>query len=245
MTVLNRFIGLIDGYSHVYQDYREDVLSLFEPCPGAALLDLGCGDGDFTQKIAARIGTSHVWGIDISGGNVEKARAKSIDCRQSTLDQAKLPFEDESFDVICANQVLEHLADTDTLPKEVHRMLKPGGYAVISIPNLASAHNIFSLILGLQPPQTAISDDFDIVMISRRLEKRTDPWPTHRRAFTQEGLRALLQWHGLSVQETKGSGFYPLPSAAARLVLRFDKRHAAYLSVKARKIQPEGARSGK
>jgi SAM-dependent methyltransferase len=245
MTILSRFIGLIDGYSHVYQDYQRDVISLFESCPGAALLDLGCGDGDFTQKIAASIGTSHVRGIDISGGNVEKARAKGIDCRQGTLDQAKLPFEDESFDVICAIQVLEHLSDTDILPGEVHRMLKPGGYAVISIPNLASAHNIFTLILGLQPPQTAISDDFDIVMTSRQLQKRTDPWPTHRRAFTLEGLRALLRWHGLSVQETKGSGFYPLPSAAARLVLRFDKRHAAYLSVKARKIQPEGARSGK
>jgi methionine biosynthesis protein MetW len=239
MSIHNRFFGLLDRCCHVYQDYQKDVISLFEPCPDATLLDLGCGNGEFTQKIAARIGTSHICGIDISGENVKQARAKGIDCRQSNLDQVILPFEDESFDIICANQVLEHLSDTDTLPKEVHRMLKPGGYAVISTPNLAATQNIISLLFGFQPPQTAVSDDFDIYFTSRHLKKRTDPWPTHRRAFTLEGLRAILRWHGLSVQEAKGSGLYPLPSAVARLVLYFNKRYAAYLSMKARKTQPE------
>ncbi len=236
MTVFNHVVKFLDRYCHVYQDYQRDVISLFERNPDARLLDFGCGDGEFTQKIAGKIGTSHVYGIDISGENVERARARGIDCRQSNLDQVKLPFEDESFDIICANQVLEHLADTDTLPGEIYRLLKPGGYAVVATPNLAATQNIFSLLFGFQPPQTAISDDFDIFLTSRHLKKRTDPWPTHRRAFTLEGLCALLQWHGLSAQETKGSGLYPLPSALARLVLRFDKRHAAYITVKARKI---------
>jgi methionine biosynthesis protein MetW len=244
MTVFNRLFSILDRYCHVYRDYQQDVLSLFEPDPGATLLDLGCGNGDFTLKIAARVGASRVYGVDISAENVARARAGGIDCRQSNLDEVGELFSDEAFDIVCANQVLEHLSDTDKLPGEIYRLLKPDGYAVIATPNLAATQNIFSLLLGFQPPQTAVSDDFDIFLTSRHLKKRTDPWPTHRRAFTLEGLQALLRWHGLSVVATKGSGLYPLPSVIARPVLRFEPRHAAYLSVKARKIQPEKRRAG-
>jgi methionine biosynthesis protein MetW len=233
---MNRIVtSLLDRFYHVYPDYQRDVVSLFERDPEARLLDLGCGDGEFTQMIANKIGTDRVCGLDYSAENVARAGASGIDCRRGNLDEFKAPFDDEIFDVICASQVLEHLADTDTLPKEIYRMLKPGGYAVISTPNLAATQNIFALLLGWQPPQTAVSDDFDIFLTSRRLKKRTDPWPTHRRAFTLDGLRALLTWHGLTIEAVKGSGLYPFPSAAARLILPLAKRYAAYITVKARK----------
>jgi methionine biosynthesis protein MetW len=235
MTIIESLMRLLDRFCHVYRDCQEDAISLFETEPGARVLDLGCGNGEFTRRIAAKIGTDRVCGIDYSIENVERARARGIDCRRGNLDEVKAHFDDGSFDVICANQVLEHLADTDMLPDEIYRMLKPGGYAVISTPNLAATQNVFALMLGWQPPQTAVSDDFDIFLTSRHLKKRADPWPTHRRAFTLEGLCALLQWHGLTVETVKGSGLYPLPSAVARFVLRFDKRHASYIVVKARK----------
>ncbi|OGO06823.1 MAG: hypothetical protein A2Y92_01870 [Chloroflexi bacterium RBG_13_57_8] len=231
-------MNLLDRYSHAFEDQRRDVLSLFEANPDAVLLDLGCGSGEFTLEMAAKIGASRICGIDYSEENAARASARGIDCRRCNLDATRAPFGDAGFDVICASQVLEHLADTDTLPKEIYRMLRPGGYAVVSTPNLAATQNILALFTGWQPPQTAVSDDFDIFLTSRRLKKRTDPWPTHRRAFTIEGLCALLRWHGLEIEKVKGSGLYPLPSAVARFVLHFEKRHASYITVKARKKSP-------
>ena len=63
----------------------------------------------------------------------------------------RLPYDDESFDVVCSNQVIEHLARTDNFVSEILRVLRPGGYAVTSTENLASWHNIAALALGWQP----------------------------------------------------------------------------------------------
>lgn len=49
------------------------------------------------------------------------------------------------------NPVIEHLFDTDNFVSESFRILKPGGYTIVSTVNLASWHNIFALILGYQP----------------------------------------------------------------------------------------------
>jgi methionine biosynthesis protein MetW len=235
--MLSRFVQLLQRWGNIDEEYRRVVLSLFEPSPEARFLDVGCGDGEFALKVAERIGTRQVFGLDVARENVERAKARGIDCCEADLER-KLPFEDESFDVVCVNQVIEHLSDTDALAKEVYRVLKPGGYAVTCTPNLAASHNVFFLLLGLQPPQTAVSDDFDLLVTSRRPKKRTDPWPTHRRLFTLEGLTAVFRWHGFSVVRTTGSGWYPLPLPLARWFAQIDKRHAAYLAISTRKNHP-------
>lgn len=53
----------------------------------------------------------------------------------------------------------------------------------------------------------------------------------HRRVFAYRGLVELFEAHGLAVEDVRGAGFYPLPGRIAR----FDPRHAAFLTVKARK----------
>ncbi len=68
------------------------------------------------------------------------------------------PFTDGTFDFVIANQVIEHVTDTDTFIKEVYRILRPGGVCICSTPNLASFHNIFCLILGYQPFTSHVSD---------------------------------------------------------------------------------------
>lgn len=63
------------------------------------------------------------------------------------------------FDLVHANQVIEHLYETDLFIKEIYRILKKGGYAIISTPNLAGLHNIVSLILGKQPFPAHVSNE--------------------------------------------------------------------------------------
>lgn len=245
MSIVTRFVQLLQKWGNVGRENRRDVLSLCEPNPEAKLLDLGCGNGEFTLKVAERIGTGNVFGIDIVKDNVEQAKAKGIDCYQADLDGAKLPFEDESFDAVCANHIIEHVSDTDGFVKEVHRVLKPGGYAVISTPNLAAWHCIVFLLLGWQPHPAQVSDED--VAIGMRFYGATDTpsrktgYPNHRRIFTFRTLKEFVEYHGLKVQKSMGSGMFPLPSPLARLTCTLDKRHATIVSVKACKNYSKGA----
>ena len=170
---------------------------------------------------------------------LDKARAKGIKVHRSDLNE-KLPFEDDTFDVVHANQLIEHLSDTDMFIKEVYRILKASGYLIISTPNLASFHNIICLLFGKQPYPAMVSDEvyvgtFPLPHPAKRSEIDKEPGPGHRRIFTFCALKEILEYHGFVVEKSLGSGFYPLPPPLARVICFLDKRHAVTISMKARK----------
>jgi SAM-dependent methyltransferase len=141
------------------------------------------------------------------------------------------PIESEYADLIHAGQVIEHLSYTDIFIKEIKRVLKPGGYAVISTPNLASWHNVLWLMRGKQPMTCMVSDEMGCSPLEQNMS-----YPQHRRIFTFEGLTNLLEYHGLKVEAVKGAGYYPLPKLCQQVISKLDKKHSAYIVVKARKI---------
>ena len=99
------------------------VLEWLGPKPGEHVLDLGCGDGQLTQRIAAT-GASVV-GVDSSPGMVAAARALGIDAQQGNAES--LPFGSAIFDAVFSNAALHWVRDQDGMMSEVHRVLKPGG----------------------------------------------------------------------------------------------------------------------
>jgi len=112
--------------------------------PGARALDLGCGEGRHVHALyyAAAI---HVVGIDLAFDDVAKARegfehAPDMDPPEgrafslSVGNALRLPFADQSFDLIVCSEVLEHIPNYEAALKEVARVLKPGGQLVISVP---------------------------------------------------------------------------------------------------------------
>jgi ubiquinone/menaquinone biosynthesis C-methylase UbiE len=236
MSVFARLVQLIQKWGNLDEEYRKDVLSLFEPHPDARLLDLGCGDGEFTLRVAEKIGTKRVFGVEMIKDSVDKAAASGIKCYQADFDRAHFPFEDETFDVVCANQVIEHLSDTDTFVKEIYRVLKPGGYAVVSTTNLAAFHAVFLLLMGFQPYAANVSSEAPWAgTFYPARGRRSPPEMAHRRIFTLRALRELLQYHGLKAQRSTGSHFFPFPAPLGRLACMVDKRHATRISIKAKK----------
>ncbi len=138
---------LLKIYDQVKSEIKRSVLNLCEENPNAELLDCGCADGEFTLEVAQRLKTKKVTGIEISKEDVSKSSTKGIRVFNQDLNQP-LPFQSETFDVVIANEVIEYLYHTDIFIKEILRLLKPGGYLILSTGNLASLHNILFLLSG-------------------------------------------------------------------------------------------------
>jgi methionine biosynthesis protein MetW len=216
-------------YDETHEANNRAILAALRPQPGATLVDLGCGDGAFTERVARRVGPATAIGVELDPADAAKARARGIEVIEADVTQP-LPFDDASVDVVHSNQVIEHLADTDQFLREIRRVLRPGGYAVVSTNNLASWHNVVSLALGWQPPVCHVSDEivagnpFDFM--EGDLGSRVH---MHLRLFTEPALAELAAHHGLRADLLRTVGYYPLPPRPARLAARLDRRHAAYL----------------
>ncbi|NUM25525.1 MAG: methyltransferase domain-containing protein [Candidatus Buchananbacteria bacterium] len=99
------------------------------------ILDLGCHSGDLTNVVQAASGCP-VIGVDISGSAIEyaKSRFPHIQFVRADFPADKL-FSDDYFIAATCFDVMEHLPDTKAVLAEVKRLLKPGGYFIIAIPN--------------------------------------------------------------------------------------------------------------
>jgi SAM-dependent methyltransferase len=219
------------------EGYKKSILACLEPSKQpVALLDCGCDDGKWTLELGRQIGNVRLFGIEIVEEQRQLALDRGIDARPGDLN-SRFPFSNEKFEVVHANQVIEHLADTDNFIKEIWRVLKPGGYAVICTENLASWHNIFALALGWQPfslsnvCETQFQIGNPLAIHSDEPAKNPKSWQ-HVRVFAWRGLKEVLVAHGFSVETYKGSGYYPLPNWLSKL----DPRHAAFLTIKVRKL---------
>jgi SAM-dependent methyltransferase len=113
---------------------RADRLSfcLPESLEKKRILDLGCGPG---VQIAYLARKNLVCGLDAGLSLLKEAHEHRLEPCQADAQQAHLPFADECFDALVCTDVLEHLISPMTLLREIHRVLKPDGVAVIGIPN--------------------------------------------------------------------------------------------------------------
>ena len=98
------------------------VLDLLDLTGAERVLDLGCGDGVLTEKLAERAGV--VVGVDASEPQVRAARARSLDAR--VMDGANLTFDGE-FDAVFSNAALHWMRPPGDVVRGVFRALKPGG----------------------------------------------------------------------------------------------------------------------
>jgi ubiquinone/menaquinone biosynthesis C-methylase UbiE len=113
------------------------VLDAFAPASlrGQRVLDVGCGPG-FWARHLTRLGVDYV-GIDISPRSVALAR-RSLELhglrgRIEVGNAEALPFDDESFDAVISEGVIHHTPDTRACIDEIHRVLRPGGRAAVSV----------------------------------------------------------------------------------------------------------------
>jgi ubiquinone/menaquinone biosynthesis C-methylase UbiE len=125
---------------------------------GMSVLDCGCGPGTITLGIASAVAPEAVTGIDDGESQIETARSNAAarhveNVTFQTASCYSLPFADSSFGCVFCHALMEHVSAPAKALKEMHRVLKPGGYVGICSPDFGG--------LLLAPPSdelaTAIS----------------------------------------------------------------------------------------
>lgn len=139
------------------------------------VLDLGCGDGFFMERIKNM--DNEVTGIEISENAIIKARNRGFKVYDVSLENNWSEKISDKFDIIFGGEIIEHVFDTDNFLKNIKNLLKEGGSLIITTPNIASLGRRLLLLLGKNPliETTARENDAG-----------------HIRYFTRDSLGKLL-----------------------------------------------------
>ncbi|MEE8331426.1 MAG: bifunctional 2-polyprenyl-6-hydroxyphenol methylase/3-demethylubiquinol 3-O-methyltransferase UbiG [Acidimicrobiia bacterium] len=169
--------------------YIERVLARHDTPAGAAVLDIGCGGGLLAEAIAD-LGFP-VTGIDRSQASVAAGHDRARNVRYVVGDAGRLPFADDSFDVVTAMEVLEHVADPAAVVAEAGRILKPGGLFFFAGPNRTRLSRLVVIDLAQRWRWSAV------------LPEDLHEW--HRFIAPAE-LTTLASAAGISIDEVTGVG---------------------------------------
>ncbi len=145
------------------------------------ILDIGCGVGSLLKRVP-RTSSQKLFGIDIAPKLIEEAGKANPDADVRVGDAEALPYESGMFDVVFMTEVLEHMLDFDKAVSELVRVLKPGGTAIVTVPNR----------------DWASYDFYDKIR-----NKKMQPIDDHY--FRFEEVRSLLERHALTIMRYKGS----------------------------------------
>lgn len=198
-------------YTKLHRMLRERIGDL----AGKRVLDLGASRGQFL----ARFRDVDAVGTEIDPDEIEHLRTRGVEVVDAYLDPAspRLPFDDASFDVVLAGEILEHMVDTQGFLADVSRVLRSGGSLVLSTPNVLWWKHRVSMLRGRYPD-----------VLDYRLRYGRDYG--HVRAFTPAHVRELLEGAGFVDVQIAGKRLGPLatltrlPAPAARALDRLADR---------------------
>ena len=187
-----------DRYYRIQRKKMRIVLSLFQKHENGKVLDIGCGDG-LISSLVRDVTKADVYGLDISKSAVSEAKKRGIKAKTLNVDKGGFPFEKNTFDAVFCGDLIEHIYDTEKLLENIIMILKPGGYLIISVPNIASWYNRGFLLIGYMP-----------VWIESSLKNYTGnplikDGMGHIHAFTRRSLTELLRLKGFSAEKVVGS----------------------------------------
>ena len=143
--------GFFDDLDQYHFEKLHHLLRLvaFDGYRGRSVLEVGCGAGVDLARFAK--GGAQVTGVDLSSSAIDLARAnfaqQGLEGRFDVADGERLPFPNNSFDLVFAHGVVQYTANPRQLVEECHRVLKPGGEAVFQVYNRISWLNALSKLM--------------------------------------------------------------------------------------------------
>jgi len=115
---------------------RKRFAFIMESTRGPKVLDVGCGVGLFCTLALERDDIEEIHGVDLQEAAIEEAR-ENVKSPKVTLHHGfaeELIYRDDYFDTVVVTETLEHVTSVDKVLSEIHRVLKPGGRIVLTVP---------------------------------------------------------------------------------------------------------------
>jgi len=172
---------------------------------GNLLLEIGCAEGYMTGELTEK--ASQVIASDIALSYLKRAKTKVPNAKFARLDIHNIPFEDNVFDSVVCTEVLEHTLSPLKALEEMHRVLRPGGYLIISVPN------------GMTPSRV-------LAHVFRRRDFLIGVGSAHINFYDTGSLLRILEVTGFAAKVVT-TDYVPL-----RLVGRFARRYLPYLGAR-------------
>ena len=205
LTITTYPIGT-PGFFRQLDEYRYDKLNYlprlvnFDGYKEKKLLEVGCGAGIDLVRFAR--GGANVTGIDLSKTAIDLAH-KNLEQREQSADLRVMngecmEFADNTFDVVYAHGVLQYTPDTEKMIAEIHRVLKPGGEAIMMVYNKHSWLNLMRTVTNvpLEHEDAPILKKFSVSELKQLLHRFHDyrivPERFPVRTRLHSGWKALL-----------------------------------------------------
>ncbi len=198
----SKFLKLVDHGEtygpHVVKKYLKSLDSI------RMVVDLGGGWGRDLGFVKAAFPTASLNAIECSADCIASLENQGVTTYSLNIEAERLPFQDESVDLIICNQILEHTKELFAILHEISRTLKIGGSLIVGVPNVASLHNRLGLLFGKHPTQAKACS-------------------AHIRCFSRDDFLLFLQEcfpQGFALKSFDGSQFYPFPPVCSRFLAR-------------------------
>jgi len=218
---------------------REVILGMLRPLKGR-FLELGPGAAPLLDQLP-HVALADKLVVEFPGV-IDCCREKGFTCFAQDLGTERWAVPDASVDVVLSSQVLEHIPDTDHVMLETWRVLKPGGYVLVSVPNQTALVYVLMMLLTFNPPMNMVSDRYHGLgcpFSSRRFHRSAESaGHGHLRLFAMRAMLDLMKVYGFAVVARHG-GTTGLP-LLGRWFARIIPYYGLFTIVLARKPQGSG-----
>jgi ubiquinone/menaquinone biosynthesis C-methylase UbiE len=178
----------------VYAPWMRETME-FGRHAGQAVLEIGGGMGTDLAQFALH--GAVVTDVDLSAGHLrlaeENFRLRGLRGRFVHQDAERLPFDDQSFDLVYSNGVLHHTPNTVAVVREIHRVLRPGGRAIVMVYAERSLHYWRNLVWTIGVKQGLLQSVSMGEIMSRSVERSANEAKPLVKVYTRPGLRALFK----------------------------------------------------
>ena len=177
-----------------YAPWMPEVME-FSRHRGAELLEIGGGLGTDLAQFARH--GAHVTDVDLSSGHLvlarENFRLRGLEGQFVHHDAERLPFGDNTFDVVYANGVIHHTPDTMSVVSDIYRVLKPGGRAIVMVYAENSWHYWRQLVGTLGLAEKRLFEWSMGEIMSRSVERSTNDARPLVKVYTKARLRRMFR----------------------------------------------------
>jgi len=169
------FVDYLDRAAAVLQESRRETMRMLAVAPGCAILDVGCGAGEFLIELATSVTNVRCVGVDASRSMIETASARGATAGTSVTfavgDAKRLDFPDASFDRVNCSRVLMHVEQPLIALQEMARVLAPDGRLVVFEPDFDALMIDSDDMLAGRAVRTCFTGRIENPDIGRRLRR--------------------------------------------------------------------------